>query len=365
MPVSMPPIRKSLSNSEPVISTFEEHLNRTDAQGATSSEDSRRWKYRGPWLAGQTQGEFEDYITTRITRKRTEFRKYVRNWLRQKKTAVARRDAIDRGEDLPSTDVKISEDDLQTEIIKLRSDPATLWALIWQFLDLPDSPPRLSEHTSEKLLRENGYTGADQASKDIEQGPPTTHPSAGLSYLRTASHVPNHPILGPMSTKQPVIGRILKHPLPASNKQRGALVGVGGVVAQDVDIQVFSNLRDKEWAQFDPNLEGGAKGWTHPQIASIDPRGRIKLTVRRASDNTIALWEGLVAPEIAEAEAAARVGNGAKLTKPGRAANRLFGPHQEPRPTRVFHDPDTRRDLTVKELRDDMIKIGFPRTFVG
>ncbi|MCJ1391736.1 hypothetical protein MMC18_004601 [Xylographa bjoerkii] len=364
IPVSMLPVRKSVSNSEPLLSTFEDDLNRTEALGANSSEDSKRWKYRGPWLAGKSEGEFEDYITKKIKRRRTEFRKYMRNWLREKMTAAARRDAIDKGEDLPTTNVKISEEELQTEIIKLRHDPAELWVLIWRFLDLPGSPPGQHEHASDAMRRINGVVGEDQANKDIERGPPTMHPSAGLSYLRTASHVPNHPILGPMSTQPPVIARILKHTSLASNTDRGGLVGIGGVVAQDSGRHVFKGSGSKQWTEFDPDLEGGAKGWAHPQRASIDPRGTIKLTVDRASDDTIALWEGLVAPEILEAQAAGRASKGAKLTGPARAAERLFDPQKEPLPTKVYHDPDTRDTMTTRELRDLMMMSGYPKTFI-
>ncbi|MCJ1383517.1 hypothetical protein MMC17_006631 [Xylographa soralifera] len=365
MPVSMPQVRKSMSSAVRAQSTFEENLNKTEATGVNSSGDSRRWKYRGPWLAGKTNGEFEDYITKRIKKRRSEFRKYMREWLRQKMTVDARRIARDKGEDLPTTDIKISKEDLQTQIIKLRHDPTDLWILIWRFLDLPGSPPGQNEHPSEKMIDTAWNSEEDQANKDIEQGPPTTHPSAGLSYLRTASHVPNHPILGPMSTQPPVIARILKLPSPASNIDKGGLVGVGGIVAQDVKNRAFKDTgSSSQWTNFDAELEGGAKGWVHLQRASIDPRGRIKLTVERASDDTIALWEGLVAPEILAAQAAGRAGKGTKLTGPARAEARLFEAPKGPLPTKLYHDPNTREETTKRELNDLLTKAGHSNTYI-
>ena len=359
MPVSMPQVRKLVSNSDPMLSTFEDGLNRTEDTGANSSGDSRRWKYRGPWLAGKTAGEFEDYITKRIKKRRPEFRKYMREWLRQKMTVAARHVALDKGEDLPTTDIKISEEELRTEIVKLRHDGTDLWVLIWRFLDLPGFPPGQHQHASDAMLNTVERIEEDQANKDIEQGPPTTHPSAGLSYLRTASHVPNHPILGPMSTQPPVIARILKLPSPASNIDKGGLLGVGGIVAQDVKSRMFKDGGNSQWTDFDADLEGGAKGWVHLQRASIDPRGRIRLAVERASDDTIALWEGLVAPEILAAQAAGRAGQGTKLTGPARSAEHLFPALKGPLPTKVYHDPDTIEERTKRDLSDLLRKTGY------
>ncbi|MCJ1284533.1 hypothetical protein MMC26_003866 [Xylographa opegraphella] len=364
MPVSMPQVRRSISNSDPLISTFEEDLNSTEATGINSSGDSKRWKYRGPWLAGKTAGEFEDYITKRIKKRRPEFRKYMREWLRQRMTITARRDAIDKGKDIPSADVKVSEEELQAEIIKLRHDPTDLWVLIWRFLDLPGSPPGVHLHAVDRMLTSIGSIEEDQANKDIEQGPPTTHPSAGLSYLRTASHVPNHPILGPLSSQPPVITRILKVPSPAGNIDKGGFVGVGGIVAQEAKSRVFKDAGSSQWTDFDADLEGGAKGWVHLQRASIDPQGRIKLEVERASDDSIALWEGLVAPDILAAQAAGKADNGTKLTRPARAAERLFNAPKGPLPTKVYDDPTKIDEITRRELNDMLVQAGFQDTVI-
>ncbi|MCJ1294372.1 hypothetical protein MMC34_005930 [Xylographa carneopallida] len=361
MPVSLPQVRRSMSNSDPVVSTFEEGMNKTETTGVNSSGDSRRWRYRGPWLAGKTAGEFEDYVTKKIKKRRPEFRKYMREWLRQKMTATARRVALDKGEDLPTTGIKVSEEELQREIIKLRHDPADLWVLIWRFLDLPGLPPGQQEHASEAMLHTMGSSGEDQANRDIEQGPLTTHPSAGLSYLRTASHVPNHPVLGPMSTQPPLIARILKLPSPASSIDKGGLIGVGGIVAQDVKSRVFKDASNSQWTDFDADLEGGAKGWVHLRRANIDPRGHIRLSVERASDDTIALWEGHVAPDILAAQAAGRVGNERNPTGPARDAERLFPALKGPLPTKVYHNPSTREERTKRELSNLLKRTGYFR----
>ncbi len=125
-----------------------------------------------------------------------------------------------------------------------------------------------------------------------DKGPPTTHPSAGLSYLRTASHTFNHPLHGPQQDKTPTKGRVLKaQSVPSQtgrhNKLKPAMVGVAGVVALD-QVKPFAagdDLSDVE--MLDPDRVGGGKVWTQPTRAEIDVEGAIQLSYKRAEQNAV------------------------------------------------------------------------------
>ncbi len=275
LPVSMALPRKRASRMEPPVSAFESDIDNTEGSGRGTSQG--RWKYKGPWLAGKTEGEFKEYTEKKVKRRKLEFRHFLRERLAERMTAERRTTAIESGEDIQPGIVEVSDNDLETHIKKLRQDEEELNALVEQFLDLPNAA-----HTSGTTTLYN------------ERGPPTTHPSAGLSYLRTKSHIHNHPVLGPMEVEPPVQGRVL---LPSKLGGRGArlkaLIGVGGVPADDVKIAMWKSMEPQGVTSFDPDIPGGAKLWVHPDTSSIDSQGRIELHLMdRASDNTLAIYQG-------------------------------------------------------------------------
>lgn len=232
---------------------------------------SGRWKYRGPWLAGQTQGEFKKYAEKEIRNRKGEFREFLRERLVQKATSARRRAAIDNGETLPTQPAMTSDVDLDLYIKILRKDDATLFPLIEEFLDLPNT-----RRTTE------GWN-----SEDSVQGPPATHPSAGLSYLRAIAHTSNHPVLGPQREERPIQGRILVAQIP---RRRRALLGVGGIVSEDPRDPLFKDTEPRGMRTFDPDVPGGAKVQLHPERISIDTQGKIKLRTKRADNKTVVLY---------------------------------------------------------------------------
>ena len=262
-------------------SVFEEDLNRskTNTQGRAQSSQGKQWKYKGPWLAGKTKGGFEDYLSKEIKQRRPEFRSFLREKLHEKLIAKSRSTAMDKGVALLSIPNDISEEDFRAEFVKLRHNTTQLFQWIWQFLDLPGFPPQQESHLSDY-------------GPDTEQDPPSTHLSAGLSYLQTASHIYNHPILGPMSSGPPVLGRIVQYASPTStNKNTRVLIGVGGVVAEEAKSRDFHDPKSLQWSNFDPDLEAGPKGWVQIRRANIDPHGRINLEVDKADEISVAVWE--------------------------------------------------------------------------
>lgn len=286
IPLSMPNERSRGSNRAynsshkltPAASVFEASFDNTESLQRTV--DQSRWKFEGPWLAGRTDGEFEQYVARQIRNRRLEFREFLRSRLSELVHVSRRRAAQVEGEQHDESAHKISDSHLDQYIKRLRHDEQKLSLLVEEFLDLPTGS---GPGANEKYV-----------TTDSEKGPPKTHLSAGLSYLRSASHIDNHPILGPMEDGPPVQARILRPQKLASRgpKYSRALFGVGGIAVDDYVFTAHSSAGEQGVASFDPDIPGGAKIWVHLSRAKIDPHGRIKLEPKRAEKETIAIYEG-------------------------------------------------------------------------
>lgn len=272
-----------------------------------SDPSKQRWKYKGPWLAGRTEGQFKQYVEKDVKRRRMDFKRFLRERLAQEKAIARRHEATEGGEDFESSDpVLVSEEDVEVYTRRLRNDEHELHELVEEYLDLP---------------RDRGSATNSYAKK----GPPTTHPSAGLSYLRTGSHTYNHPLLGPQEDPAPVQARVIRPQTTANNaKYDRALIGVGGVVAEDDRIRF---TRDATGITgYNPDVPGGAKVYIRvPTKASVDPRGRISLstgrTLNRTSENIAKGYyhsEGPELPPAAVDAAQNRETPTLTRTKPGR-----------------------------------------------
>ena len=262
-------------------SVFEAHYDNTEAPKGASN--AKRWKFKGPWLAGQTDGDFEQYIEKHVRKRKLEFREYLRKRIMRSQMLERRRVAQANGEILEEK-VKVSDSDLDQAIKHLRHDETRLHQLVEEFLDLPTVQDPADDDFA--------------AIMDNEKGPPKTHLSAGLSYLRTNSHVTNHPILGPMEDDPPIQARVLQPQVTRNGfvKLNSAILGVGGVAGEDSTKRTFqrSNEDYPGIKQFEPDIEGGAKIWVHPDRANVDAQGRIKLHILRAEKRTQAIYEGIL-----------------------------------------------------------------------
>jgi hypothetical protein len=311
LPVSMAPPRHRASRTEPPVSAFESDIDNTVRSGRGTSQG--RWKFKGPWLAGKTEGEFKDYTEKKVKRRKLAFRQFLRQRLVERTTARMRATSIESGEDIQSGIVEISDNHFETYIKELRQHEEKLNALVEEFLDLPSAA-----HTSGKMTSYN------------QRGPPTTHPSAGLSYLRTKSYIHNHPVLGPMEVEPPVQGRVL---LPTRVGGRGArneaLVGVGGVAADDTKIPMWQDQEPPGVTGFDPDVPGGAKFWVHPDRSSINSQGRIELQLMdRASKNTVAIYQGQATENPALTAPAPSLGTSRRLDDLSPSPRTIANPNQ-------------------------------------
>ncbi|OQO02546.1 hypothetical protein B0A48_12073 [Cryoendolithus antarcticus] len=200
---------------------------------------------------------------------------------------------------------------------------SSLTALITQFLDLP------ALHKTDSPLQ-NGTSGSagtrflSTLSTDFnlnvgatDTAPPTTHPAAGLSYLRTNAIMENHPVHGPQAARSPISARVLAARNSAKSKNQYALLGVAGFVASDPKGGEFkkSNPGGIE-THFDPAATldeatpGGGKIWIHPTSASVDEAGRIKLNIVRAEREAVAVKTETTEEIVAERTAPIRFGAG-------------------------------------------------------
>ncbi len=276
-------------------SVFESDVDATyeDGDGTTSSRSGRRWKYRGPWLSGMTEGEFQNFIQREVRRRKGEFREYLRRHLGRARAAERRHaerqmlESVTEGEgegdeasEASIANEDLSDSELDHAIRRLRQDPASITPLIHDFLDLPANP------VGGLLSYTDGGDGFY-----AETGPPKTHPSAGLTYLRTAAVLDNHPVLGPQAQPTPVQARVLS----ARGGGGTSILGVAGVAAED---RVHSSFANREGNSMsapvtgDPTTPRGTKVWVRVVKASVDAGGRIDLNVASATRNSVMIHQG-------------------------------------------------------------------------
>ncbi|MCJ1267583.1 hypothetical protein MMC22_007468 [Lobaria immixta] len=287
--VALPP-RATIDEARsfhPSESVFETSFDNTDpGNGETKSA---RWKFKGPWLASKSEGEFQQYVQKDVRRQKFAFREFLLSELRARMVEDQKRIALDSGQDFEPRWKPVAARDLNAFIRQLRQDRNSLHHLIEKFLDLPNYNV-LSGQISTKA----DLTSTTKTKEHVfmEAGPPGTHPAAGLSYLRTASHVHNHPVLGPQQDEPPVQGRVLRPRLPRAKDMR-AFVGVAGVVTEDDRPSLNKQTVPYGVAEFDPDAPGGTKNFFHPEHASIDSQGRVMLLVKHAKSDALTIYKGI------------------------------------------------------------------------
>ncbi len=285
-------------------SVFERDVDNTYVgNDGTTLRAANRWKFRGPWLAGKTEGQFNHYVEKKIRTRKSDFQEYVRQDLANRKLKEQKAIARDEGQgDEVIEPPEISDGELDLHLRHLRRNRHILSKLIHDFFDLP-APP-MSEGQYSSTLGGGDRLASAAASTYAESGPPKTHPSAGLSYLRTSSHIYNHPVLGPQQFVPPVRARVLQPQRSTTGYNNIARIGVAGVVGDDSQPRGFNKTNnvgvteaERALAEFDPTIPGGAKIWVRPDRASIDSQGRIKIETLHADPAAIRVHEGRIEPE--------------------------------------------------------------------
>ncbi|KYK61404.1 hypothetical protein DCS_02546 [Drechmeria coniospora] len=266
-------------------SVFEEDMDFTNLQRGVPGDD-RRWKFQGPWLARMTEGDFMEYLNKKVRPKRTRFRVLLKDRLAQDITTRQNSIALEQGKPTPpAVEAKdITEEQFTDYLRSLRNDRVTLYSLVSKFLDLAPLGQPVG-------FIQSFWSKQDTAAPESpygKSGPPPSHPSAGISYLRTSSFMENHPVYGPQAKRTPALARVVYPRLGPSP----AKLGVGGFVADAPPGDNEFNIRHGRGRtaanktmlngimHLDTQTFGGAKAYVEPQTASVDPSGKVVLQLR-------------------------------------------------------------------------------------
>lgn len=288
---------------------------RQGSMAGMTEKINQRWKFDGPWIPGMQESEFDEYISSKLSRRKAEFRQFLMKRILERRIRDEERANREKGEGTSTDTARIEElrkeveENYENEEKKMRDDHVVqnlgseLTAAICDFLDLPGIRFNRQNFAQSPLLR-------DQISSlTASQGPPSTHPGAGLSHLRTDAFMENHPYWGPQAFRAPVKARVLSPRTNAMYAGAQAQIGVGGVVTNDAisstmsapdRTQVKPEYSEEEREEhyldanrmvtaLDENLLGGNKIWVHPKTAHIDEAGRIRLDVTRGDKEAIAV----------------------------------------------------------------------------
>jgi len=306
-----------LGNTQPLVSVFEEDMDRIEKPETSNLEDETvRWKYKGPWLASMTEGEFNTYIHKQIRRRKLEFQTFLRTELAKSWTEARTGAAREKGEEIPPPvqPADILPGELSKYIKDLRENKDYRNGLICRFLDLPPIPPKppidpLNRHELpiEDGKRSSATFESQSPSKNPfkASGPPKTHPSAGLSYTRTSSILSNHPLFGPQANPSPVPARIVK-PKSSGTDAGTAYIGIAGFATEPppgvsdfrsssgkslkINKSVSNEMGHLQYV--DLETKGGAKSWVKPKSAYIDVDGKVRIFAELAHADAVAVKEG-------------------------------------------------------------------------
>ena len=275
--------KKSLSSatSPATESVFEDRLQSTERPKKGLMGKNSRWKFEGPWLAGMDRSEFDNYMQKQIRRRRGEFHNFLRKALKEQRKLTSQRTALERGEEWTDSDIELTNEEFQKEIARLRHTKLDLWRLIWEFLDLPGDAPQATEATG-------NYAGI-ASDTGLDLAPPSTHRSAGLSYIRANSYVANHPIFGPIPSPPPVEARVMISPWGSTITS--TVLGIGGFIG-DFTVEVGSSVfRDRDFSRVDAHVYGGPKKWIETSHAEVNSKGRVVIGWAASKPEYVAIWE--------------------------------------------------------------------------
>lgn len=262
----------------PLESVFEDKYDFTAIDSERiNAAGQRRWKYKGPWLANLTEGEFQTFVKRQVRGRRAEFRKFLREQLAPGLTEEAKRRAMETGDQSESVEVRpedVTDEHILNFLRLVRRYRTRLYELIAKFLDLaPMEPPGQVEHLGDMAPNESRQI--ERANPYARYGPPVTHPSAGLSYLRTSSFLENHPVYGPQGKHRAIKGRVM-----SVNAGFGSKIGLGGFISPSAVSS--TQYRSTGMDRVDFKSEGGSKMWVTITSAQVDSKGRAIINVEEA-----------------------------------------------------------------------------------
>jgi hypothetical protein len=250
-------------------------LQSSSSSSSFSPQTRRRWRYSGPYIAGMNGMEFDTFLKNITRTQKAAFRQLVKQQLINERRDQERAEALEEGraETAGEAAVEVSEEDVTHYLRRLRSEPGKFGPLIAEFFDLADGPKPSLQTTDPWSY------GRDTISADLyrESGPPRTHPSAGLSYLKSEMFSANDVVVGPRETRPPVPGRLLKSS-PASHNKYTPHVGVAGFV---VPQPAHTAITDFNW-KWEP-VKDGPKMVVTPLSATVSQQGKLEMRTKLLS----------------------------------------------------------------------------------
>jgi hypothetical protein len=282
----------------------------------------RRWRYTGPYLAGLNGLEFDEFLSTITNQERETFREVVKKDLQSTILHRRRQSALEEGRygieaeeqvlsnaqqpvkgelqasaeeqqtvkgehqslvkdltfqkpmepELP----EVTEQEVMEHMRYLRSEPGKFGPLIAEFFDLADGV-----RPDNSSVADPYSYGRDTAAAVLytEYGPPRTHPSAGLSYLKTDTTATNDVEKGPRSSKPEVVARMIKTTNIPNQGYRPSVGVAGFVVRALTNSEISTSTLFKFEAQ-----DGGKKLVVEPTRATISSNGSVGLETKLMKD---------------------------------------------------------------------------------
>lgn len=276
--------------------------------------NTRRWKHEGPWLPGMGAEDFISFLNKQLAGRKKEFNDYLVEYVKNEIYATRRLAASRSGEVAPMDAQEaeawqeqrekawrhITKSEIDAGIKALRQETAKdplnsklVSKLILPFLKLPAIRFKHTAYNPDSAKNE-----VDQYQFDQETAPLSTHPSAGLGYLRHKSYLANHPILGPQANPAPIPARVMQARRTGTKNELYARLGVGGFVANDDhrgtdSYTVPRNFgASKDVETIDVDTPGGRKIMVQPQFGSVTNDGRIQIKLSRSVGPEVAVGRG-------------------------------------------------------------------------
>lgn len=291
LPVSLPPLarRSRTEIGKRHESPFESRLDNVSHSQGASQLGAQVYRQMGPWLGGQSEIQFQAYLNT-LRRRRPELLKQLREQYANRLAVERRKKAQDEGgldADQTIEPVQVSDEEFQAWLKRLRADKRLAGPELSRLLDLHT----LSSEIPSMFMGRNNYYEANATKLATpayaNQGPPRTHPSAGLAYSRSGAIISNHPQYGPQQAMRPVEARVLAAKTRKRRYKRRPVLGVGGIAYEDDERESSEDsLRGLEY--LDPSIPGGGRIWVSPRRVSISSKGSINLEASRAERDVLA-----------------------------------------------------------------------------